>query len=81
MSFPASSSSSSLRRSTQVHFMPGAAPRPGKPLLVLDLDHTLLDFTTRAGVSAARIKRPHMDAFLAAVYERWDIGVWSQTHW
>ena len=53
--------------STEVRFV--AAPRERKPLLVLDLDHTLLDFTSarEGGASVAQIKRPHMDAFLAAV--------------
>lgn len=32
--------------STTVHIM--SEPRPGKPLLVLDLDHTLLDFNSKA---------------------------------
>ena len=31
--------------STQIHIM--NEPRPGKPLLVLDLDHTLLDFSSK----------------------------------
>ena len=35
-------------------------PRSGKPLLVLDLDHTLLEFS-REGVTAEQMKRPHMD--------------------
>ena len=53
--------------STEVRFV--APPRARKPLLVLDLDHTLLDFTSarEGGASVAQIKRPHMDAFLAAV--------------
>lgn len=27
------------------------------------------------------MKRPHMDAFLTAVYEHYDLCVWSQTSW
>jgi NLI interacting factor-like phosphatase len=60
-------------------------PRPGKKLLVLDLDHTLLDFSGRANGSLpsdlAALKRPHMDAFLTLVYREYDIAVWSQTSW
>lgn len=74
---------------TQVHIM--NEPRPGKPLLVLDLDHTLLDFSskvlqrdtgTQDRVSVANaMKRPYMDQFLTAVYPHYDICVWSQTSW
>lgn len=67
-------------------------PRPGRPLLVLDLDHTLLDFSKTLlqnsthesapgeGVAAA-MKRPHMDAFLTQCYQHYDLVVWSQTSW
>eukprot|EP00611_Tribonema_gayanum_P020840 TRINITY_DN3892_c0_g1_i5.p2 TRINITY_DN3892_c0_g1~~TRINITY_DN3892_c0_g1_i5.p2 ORF type:complete len:319 (-),score=108.48 TRINITY_DN3892_c0_g1_i5:547-1503(-) len=71
---------------TEVHFI--HQPREGKRLLVLDLDHTLLDFSGRsggtdAGLVADRVslKRPHMDAFLTAVYAEYDLAVWSQTSW
>jgi ubiquitin-like domain-containing CTD phosphatase 1 len=68
---------------TEVHFI--VQPRPGKKLLVLDLDHTLLDFSGRATGSLpgdlAALKRPHMDAFLTLVYREYDIAVWSQTSW
>ena len=53
-------------------------PRPGKRLLVVDLDHTLLDFRTR---DVATAKRPFADQFLAAAYQHYDLAVWSQTHW
>jgi ubiquitin-like domain-containing CTD phosphatase 1 len=67
-------------------------PRPGKPLLVLDLDHTLLDFSSktlqRDGAThvvgqgmAAAMKRPYMDDFLTKTYQHYDIVVWSQTSW
>ena len=59
-------------------------PRPGKPLLVLDLDHTLLDFsrkTIERGGMAETMKRPYMDDFLTAVYPYYDLVVWSQTSW
>lgn len=67
-------------------------PREGKPLLVLDLDHTLLDFSSKSlqrDVStqtpgqgeAARMKRPYMDEFLTKCYQHYDMVVWSQTSW
>lgn len=65
-------------------------PREGKPLLVLDLDHTLLDFSSKViqnDVSSNRqsvanaMKRPYMDQFLTAVYQHYDLVVWSQTSW
>jgi ubiquitin-like domain-containing CTD phosphatase 1 len=68
-------------------------PRPGKPLLVLDLDHTLLDFSSRtlqrdlstarvgSGTAVALMKRPYMDQFLTACYVHYDLVVWSQTSW
>ncbi|CAB9496913.1 Ubiquitin-like domain-containing CTD phosphatase 1 [Seminavis robusta] len=73
---------------TVVHIM--NEPRPNKPLLVLDLDHTLLDFSSRvlqrdATASRATVanamKRPYMDQFLTAVYQHYDLVVWSQTSW
>jgi len=66
-------------------------PREKKPLLVLDLDHTLLDFSTRrlrdaitqrAGNEVvAQLKRPFMDEFLTVTYRHFDLVVWSQTSW
>mmetsp|Transcript_35209 Transcript_35209/g.105168 ORF Transcript_35209/g.105168 Transcript_35209/m.105168 type:complete len:376 (-) Transcript_35209:252-1379(-) len=74
---------------TAVHVM--NEPREGKPLMVLDLDHTLLDFSTKTlrranshvvgDESAAKLKRPYMDEFLTAVYPHYDLVVWSQTSW
>ena len=57
--------------------------RKGKKLLVVDLDHTLLDFNRHDPPTqvSANSKRPGMDAFLEAVYEDYDLVVWSQTHW
>lgn len=51
-------------------------PRPGKALLVLDLDHTLLDYRDRIPN-----KRPHCIEFLRAVYPHYDLCIWSQTKW
>ena len=74
---------------TAVHIM--HEPRPNKPLLVLDLDHTLLDFSSKsllqtadgqhATTVAQAMKRPHMDEFLTKVYPYFDLVVWSQTSW
>mmetsp|Transcript_7873 Transcript_7873/g.12516 ORF Transcript_7873/g.12516 Transcript_7873/m.12516 type:complete len:439 (+) Transcript_7873:446-1762(+) len=67
-----------------------------KPLLVLDLDHTLLDFSSKTlrdnGASAMdigqsddavanQLKRPYMDEFLTWTYKYYDLVVWSQTSW
>eukprot|EP00548_Thalassiothrix_antarctica_P007418 CAMPEP_0194140438 /NCGR_PEP_ID=MMETSP0152-20130528/9987_1 /TAXON_ID=1049557 /ORGANISM="Thalassiothrix antarctica, Strain L6-D1" /LENGTH=396 /DNA_ID=CAMNT_0038838685 /DNA_START=26 /DNA_END=1213 /DNA_ORIENTATION=+ len=73
--------------STQIHVM--NEPRQGKPLLVLDLDHTLLDFSSKALIQSSNtatsvadsMKRPYMDQFLAQVYPFYDMVVWSQTSW
>lgn len=64
-------------------------PRENKPLLVLDLDHTLLDFSSKTlqrdtgstGAAANAMKRPHMDSFLTIAYQHYDLVVWSQTSW
>jgi len=58
-------------------------PRPGKNLLVLDLDYTLADTkrlldTHSVALDAAR---PGLHDFLAAVYPHYDIVIWSQTSW
>lgn len=48
----------------------------GRPLLVLDLDETLW----YGDDSAAKVKfllRPHLEAFLAAVAEHYDLAVWT----
>jgi ubiquitin-like domain-containing CTD phosphatase 1 len=68
-------------------------PRESKPLMVLDLDHTLLDFSSKAlqreGVGGTlastaivkAMKRPYMDSFLTSAYQYYDLVVWSQTSW
>lgn len=55
-------------------------PRPGKRLLVLDLDNTLLDCKGMTA-TAAGPARPGLHSFLASVYPFYDIVVWSQTSW
>ncbi|CBQ68822.1 conserved hypothetical protein [Sporisorium reilianum SRZ2] len=59
------------------------APRPGKKLLVLDLDYCIAD-TKRlldANSPAALAARPGLHELLTAVYPHYDICVWSQTSW
>jgi hypothetical protein len=51
-------------------------PRANTKLLVLDLDHTLLDFSCRFEYDVHRLKRPFMDEFLTAVYKYYDIAIW-----
>eukprot|EP00527_Entomoneis_sp_CCMP2396_P006172 CAMPEP_0198147544 /NCGR_PEP_ID=MMETSP1443-20131203/36490_1 /TAXON_ID=186043 /ORGANISM="Entomoneis sp., Strain CCMP2396" /LENGTH=427 /DNA_ID=CAMNT_0043811929 /DNA_START=11 /DNA_END=1294 /DNA_ORIENTATION=+ len=73
---------------TEIHMM---NPTRGKPLLVLDLDHTLLDFSSKtlrrttddnSGTAVANaMKRPGMDQFLTQCYQLYDLAVWSQTSW
>lgn len=75
--------------STIIHVM--NEPREDKPLLVLDLDHTLLDFSSKrlqeattheiGASTAAAMKRPYMDEFLTSAYRHYDLVVWSQTSW
>jgi len=55
-------------------------PRPNFPLLVLDLDHTLLDFDSKSS-NFQKMKRPFMQEFLSLVYKDYDIVIWSQTSW
>jgi len=64
--------------STEVHFI--NPPREGKHLLVVDLDHTLLDFSS-SDANQVGMKRPFMDEFLTSAYEDYDLVVWSQTSW
>lgn len=56
-------------------------PRQGYKLLVLDLDHTILDFSSNVEVTSHEMKRPFMDYFLQEMYQHYDIAIWSQTHW
>mmetsp|Transcript_53909 Transcript_53909/g.122871 ORF Transcript_53909/g.122871 Transcript_53909/m.122871 type:complete len:390 (+) Transcript_53909:34-1203(+) len=55
--------------------------RPGKALLVLDLDHTILDFSRHDELPAVQAKRPGMDHFLTQCHRHYDIVIWSATHW
>ncbi|KAB5596234.1 Cysteine desulfurase NFS1 [Ceratobasidium theobromae] len=57
--------------------------RPGKKLLVLDLDYTLLDTKplTSGMLPAEECARPGLHEFLELAYMHYDICIWSQTKW
>jgi ubiquitin-like domain-containing CTD phosphatase 1 len=56
-------------------------PRPGKKLLVLDLDYTLFDCKGMGTEMISDLARPGMHQFLTTTYEYYDIVIWSQTSW
>ncbi|KAJ1863104.1 hypothetical protein LPJ78_004277 [Coemansia sp. RSA 989] len=58
----------------------GDKERPGRKLLVLDLDYTLLDCNPGSG-DMVNMARPGLDQFLTAAYRHYDLIVWSQTSW
>ncbi|KAI0567230.1 Ubiquitin [Gracilaria domingensis] len=68
------------RRIESTEFRIMNAPRPGKKLLVLDLDYTLLDSRGKSS-EVADWGRPGLHLFLASVYRSYDIVIWSQTSW
>ena len=69
-----------LTAKTEIKFL--SPPRWGSKLLVLDLDHTLIDFSCRFEYMFEQLKRPFLDKFLAAAYRaQYDIAIWSQTNW
>ncbi|XP_014667937.1 PREDICTED: ubiquitin-like domain-containing CTD phosphatase 1 [Priapulus caudatus] len=53
-------------------------PRPGKKLLVLDVDYTLFDHKSTAE-SGYELMRPYLHEFLTSAYENYDIVIWSAT--
>nr|CAG4644154.1 EOG090X0A5K [Lepidurus arcticus] len=53
-------------------------PRPGKKLLVLDIDYTLFDHRSSAE-SANELMRPFLHEFLTSAYQHYDIVIWSAT--
>lgn len=53
-------------------------PRPGKKLLVLDVDYTLMDHRSTVE-RAEELMRPHLHHFLTTAYEHYDIIIWSAT--
>lgn len=52
------------------------APRPGKKLLVTDIDYTIFDLGSQAE-TPMELARPHLHAFLTSVYKDYDIVIWS----
>ncbi|KAJ2157546.1 hypothetical protein GGF46_004435 [Coemansia sp. RSA 552] len=67
-----------LVRSAEVRVM--NAPRPGRKLVVLDLDYTLFDCKNMTG-NIVDMARPGLHEFLSAIYPHYDLIVWSQTKW
>nr|CAG4645689.1 EOG090X0A5K [Lynceus sp. MCZ IZ 141354] len=53
-------------------------PRPGKKLLVLDIDYTLFDHRS-AAETGNELMRPFLHEFLTSAYEDYDIAIWSAT--
>jgi len=53
-------------------------PRPGKKLLVLDIDYTLYDHKSTAE-NIAPLQRPYLHEFLTSAYQNYDIAIWSAT--
>ncbi|KAJ2078378.1 hypothetical protein H4R24_004511, partial [Coemansia sp. RSA 988] len=65
-------------RDAEVRIM--SPPRPGRKLVVLDLDYTLFDCKNMSG-NVVEMARPGLHEFLSAVYPYYDLIVWSQTKW
>ncbi|KAJ3356878.1 Ubiquitin-like domain-containing CTD phosphatase 1 [Allomyces javanicus] len=53
-------------------------PRPGKKLLVLDLDHTLFDCKSTSP-NPHDLLRPGTHEFLTSVHAFFDLAIWSQS--
>nr|CAG4651179.1 EOG090X0A5K [Simocephalus serrulatus]SVE94387.1 EOG090X0A5K [Simocephalus serrulatus] len=53
-------------------------PRPGKKLLVLDVDYTLFDHRS-AAETGNELMRPFLHEFLSSAYNDYDIMIWSAT--
>lgn len=53
-------------------------PRPGKKLLVLDIDYTLFDHRS-AAECGNELMRPFLHEFLTSAYVDYDIVIWSAT--
>lgn len=53
-------------------------PRPGKKLLVLDIDYTLFDHRSVAE-KGYELMRPFLHEFLTSAYKDYDIAIWSAT--
>ncbi|KNE66772.1 HAD hydrolase, family IIID [Allomyces macrogynus ATCC 38327] len=66
-------------RQTEINLI--HAPRPGKRLLVLDLDHTIFDCRARGVRNRSDLLRPGTHDMLATLYAHYDLVIWSQTSW
>ncbi|KAG8887594.1 hypothetical protein FRB98_009322 [Tulasnella sp. 332] len=57
--------------------------RPGKKLLVLDIDYTIVDTIplTSGALPPSECARPGLHDFMEAIYPYYDIVIWSQTSW
>ena len=54
-------------------------PRPGKKLLVLDVDGTLFD-NWSVGETGSDLMRPYLHEFLTLMYIHYDLIIWSATN-
>ncbi|KAF2895075.1 hypothetical protein ILUMI_11104 [Ignelater luminosus] len=73
---PSSTIEKNNEKSTENQCKELSAPRPGKKLVVLDIDHTIIDYHA----SRPRwVPRPYLQVFLESIYEDYDIGIWSAT--
>lgn len=66
------------RRVKEYKFNVLSEPRPGKKLLVLDVDYTLFDHRSVAE-KGIELMRPYLHEFLTSCYEHFDIVIWSAT--
>eukprot|EP01055_Gregarina_sp_Pseudo9_P001665 Gregarina_sp_Pseudo_9__1664@NODE_211_length_3603_cov_39_818743_g196_i0_p1_GENE_NODE_211_length_3603_cov_39_818743_g196_i0NODE_211_length_3603_cov_39_818743_g196_i0_p1_ORF_typecomplete_len419_score53_01NIF/PF03031_18/4_8e03NIF/PF03031_18/2_5e26Blt1/PF12754_7/0_00041ubiquitin/PF00240_23/0_0056ubiquitin/PF00240_23/2_1e03_NODE_211_length_3603_cov_39_818743_g196_i010822338 len=58
------------------------SPRPGKKLLVLDIDYTIYDCKGASkGYPTELLKRPYLEQFLNLIHPHYDLVIWSQTRW
>lgn len=65
-------------RATRAKIKQLAEPRPGKKLLVFDIDYTIFDL----GSSAERpeeLARPFLHEMMRFANEHWDLAIWSAT--
>jgi ubiquitin-like domain-containing CTD phosphatase 1 len=53
-------------------------PRPGKKLLILDIDYTIFDLGS-AAERPEELARPHLHEFMSTVYQHYDLAIWSAT--
>ncbi|VDN12220.1 unnamed protein product, partial [Dibothriocephalus latus] len=66
------------KRSGTYKFIQISEMRPGKRLLVLDIDYTIFDHLTPAE-SAKLLMRPYLYEMLTRAYVNYDIAIWSAT--